>query len=137
MFNAIPAVNLLGVSNPLLEQTNLARASQNIRTHNAEQLSSRNVEDVKHNAKSRAVRRDHSTDEDEDETEEEGEGAYPQPFNKPSIQERQNLARQGKVSLNQRAVTAMFLNQAKSGGGKGEPTARGAGSGEPSIDVVA
>ncbi|MBF0294561.1 MAG: hypothetical protein HQL96_05175 [Magnetococcales bacterium] len=135
MFNAIPAVNLLGVSNPLLEQSNLARASQDIRTHNAERLSSRNVEDVKHNAKSRAVRRDHSTDEDE--AEEEGEGAYPQPFHKPSIQERQNLARQGKVSLNQRAVTAMFLNQAKSGGGRGNPLDRGGGSGEPSIDVVA
>ncbi|MBF0127916.1 MAG: hypothetical protein HQM02_12000, partial [Magnetococcales bacterium] len=90
MFNAIPAINLLGANNPLLEHSNLAKIPQEIRTHNSEQISSRHVENLKQNSKSRSSRREHS--EDEDEADGEGEEPFPQQQHKPSIQERLNQA---------------------------------------------
>lgn len=136
MLNAIPAVNLFGAANPLLEQSNLAKTPQEIRTHNFEQLSSRSTDAVKKEAKARSMKKEHS--EDEDESEEDGEEPFPQQHNKPSIQERLNMAKQGKVSINHRAVTALFLQQAKSSNGtyKQGPGVQSIQD-TPSIDVVA
>ncbi|MBF0212691.1 MAG: hypothetical protein HQM00_03895 [Magnetococcales bacterium] len=131
MFNAIPAINLLGTSNPMLEQANMVKVPHDIRTNNSEQLSPRNVSDVKKNAKGRNAQRRHEEEEEEPEG---GDESFPQPRHKPTIQERLLLAKQGKVSLNQRAVNTLFLQQAKSGGVyKGRETDED----RPSIDVVA
>ncbi|MBF0339731.1 MAG: hypothetical protein HQL95_02045 [Magnetococcales bacterium] len=131
MFNAIPAINLLGSSNPMLEQANLVKMPHEIRTNNSERLESRSVVDIKQNAKGRNVRRRHEEEEDEPEG---GNDAFPQPRHKPTIQERLLMAKQAKVSLNQQAVNTLFLQQAKSGGGyKGKR----AEEDRPSIDVVA
>ncbi|MBF0190687.1 MAG: hypothetical protein HQL99_05990 [Magnetococcales bacterium] len=131
MFNAIPAINLLGTSNPMLEQANLVKVPHELRTNNSEQLAARNVGDVKKNAKGRNAQRKHEEDEEEPEG---GDESFPQPRHKPTIQERLLLAKQGKVSLNQQAVNTLFLQQSKSGGAyKGGQT----DSGRPSIDVVA
>ncbi|GAB0057063.1 hypothetical protein SIID45300_01384 [Candidatus Magnetaquicoccaceae bacterium FCR-1] len=131
MFNAIPAINLLGTSNPMLEQSNLVKVPHDIRTNNSERLEARNVETVKQNAKSRNARRRHESEEEEPEG---GDESLPQPRHKPTIQERLLLARQGKVSLNQRAVNTLFLQQAKSGGVSRDPQSDPE---RPSIDVVA
>ncbi|MBF0627786.1 MAG: hypothetical protein HQL91_06145 [Magnetococcales bacterium] len=131
MFNAIPAINLLGTSNPMLEQSNLVKIPHDIRTNNSEQLAARSVADVKKNAKGRNAQRHHDQDEEEPEGGE--ESSLPQPRHKPTIQERLLMARQGKVSINQRAVNALFLQQSKGRGDKREPSEED----RPSIDVVA
>ncbi|MBF0435977.1 MAG: hypothetical protein HQL77_11475 [Magnetococcales bacterium] len=43
MLNAIPAINTLGNSNPMTQQTALANVTQEIRTNNQEQLASQHV----------------------------------------------------------------------------------------------
>ncbi|MEO5346621.1 MAG: hypothetical protein H7834_09620 [Magnetococcus sp. YQC-9] len=131
MFNAIPAINLLGTSNPMLEQSNLVKLTHEIRTNNSERLETRSVADVKQNAKSRNARRRHESEEEDPEG---GEDSFPSPRHKPTIQERLLLAKQGKVSLNQRAVNTLFLQQAKSGGVQRDLQPE---TDRPSIDVVA
>ncbi|MEO5331790.1 MAG: hypothetical protein H7839_07175 [Magnetococcus sp. YQC-5] len=134
MFNAIPANTVFGANNPFLEQSNLVKVPHEIRTHNNEQLSARSVAEIKKNAKSRSSGKKHSHDDEEEP--EAGDGQpWSQPQPRPNMQERLQMAKQGKVSLNQRAVTALFLQQATSGASH-HKTDQSVEE-HPSIDVVA
>ncbi|MBF0428724.1 MAG: hypothetical protein HQL94_07350 [Magnetococcales bacterium] len=133
MFNAIPAINLFGASNPLLEQSNLAKLPHEIRTQNSERLTARNVEELKKNAKARQNKRKHDEDEDDSDGEEDA-FSQPQPRHQPTIQERLKMANLEKVSLNQRAVNELFLQQARGGGVYPAKKPR---EERPSIDLIA
>lgn len=56
MLNAIPAINTLGNTNPMTQQTALANVAQEIRTNNQEQLATQHVNHLYETRLTRPIR---------------------------------------------------------------------------------
>ncbi|MBF0141875.1 MAG: hypothetical protein HQL57_01505 [Magnetococcales bacterium] len=106
MINSLPATGLLGISNPLQEQSSHARVAENIRTNNGEQASSVNVQESKEGADNTETRERKERARAKEGTRSGFGPAKPSPL-KEAVE-----AGQERVSQTQQAVTQFFLSAA-------------------------